>query len=75
MIWDKVKEQLGTCWEQLRKNKNPTPSPAPKGKEKKRTYVPLGALAYFLKSTLRQKKKYENSNISPFKNIVFQKIL
>jgi hypothetical protein len=32
------------------------------------------ALPFTLESILRQKKKnYENSNISPFKNIIFQK--
>jgi hypothetical protein len=33
------------------------------------------ALQLTLKSILRQKKNYENSNISPCKNIFFQKIL
>jgi hypothetical protein len=28
---------------------------------------------FTLKSILRQKKNYENSNISPYKNIIFQK--
>jgi hypothetical protein len=31
------------------------------------------ALPFTLKGMLRQKKKYENSNISPCKNIIFQK--
>jgi hypothetical protein len=31
------------------------------------------ALPFALKSILRQKKNYENSNISPCKNIVFKK--
>jgi hypothetical protein len=30
---------------------------------------------YIKKGTLRQKKNYENPNISPCKNIIFQKIL
>jgi len=30
------------------------------------------ALPFTLKSILRQKKNYENSNISPRKNIIFQ---
>ncbi len=35
-----------------------------------------GALPFTLKSTyLRAKKNYENSNISPYKNIIFKKIL
>jgi len=33
------------------------------------------ALPFTLKSILRQKKNYENSNISPCKNIIFKKIL
>ncbi len=33
------------------------------------------ALPFTLKSMLRQKKNYENSNISPSKNIIFKKIL
>jgi tRNA/tmRNA/rRNA uracil-C5-methylase (TrmA/RlmC/RlmD family) len=31
------------------------------------------ALPFTLKSTLRQKKNYENSNISPCKNITYKK--
>jgi hypothetical protein len=31
------------------------------------------ALPFTLKSILRQKKNYGNSNISPYKNIIFQK--
>jgi hypothetical protein len=31
------------------------------------------ALPFTLKSILRQKKNYENSNISPLKNIIFKK--
>jgi hypothetical protein len=31
------------------------------------------ALPFTLKSTLRQKKNYGNSNISPYKNIIFKK--
>jgi hypothetical protein len=31
------------------------------------------ALPFTLKSILRQKKNYENSNISPCKNVIFQK--
>jgi hypothetical protein len=31
------------------------------------------ALPFTLKNILRQKKNYENSNISPCKNIIFQK--
>jgi hypothetical protein len=31
------------------------------------------ALPFTLKSILRQKKNYENSNISPCKNIIFKK--
>jgi hypothetical protein len=33
------------------------------------------ALPFTLKSILRQKKNYGNSNISPFKNIIFNKSL
>jgi hypothetical protein len=33
------------------------------------------ALPFILKSTLRQKKNYGNSNISPCKNIILKKIL
>jgi hypothetical protein len=33
------------------------------------------ALPFTLKFILRQKKNYENSNISPCKNIIFKKIL
>jgi hypothetical protein len=33
------------------------------------------ALPFTLKSFLRQEKNYENSNISPCKNIIFIKIL
>jgi hypothetical protein len=33
------------------------------------------ALPFTFKSILRQKKNYENSNISPCKNIIFKKIL
>jgi hypothetical protein len=32
-------------------------------------------LAIYIKNILRQKKKDENSNISPCKNIIFKKIL
>jgi hypothetical protein len=32
------------------------------------------ALPFTLKSILRQKENYENSNISPWKNIIFKKI-
>ncbi len=35
--------------------------------------VTLVALPLTLKSILRQKKNYENSNISPGKNIIFKK--
>jgi hypothetical protein len=31
------------------------------------------ALPFTFKSILKQKKKYENSNISPWKNIIFKK--
>jgi hypothetical protein len=34
-----------------------------------------GALPFTLKSILRQKKNYGNSNISPSKNIIFKKVL
>jgi hypothetical protein len=46
-----------------------------KGKNKKRETrgVSHSGLAITLKSILRQKKNHGNSNISPFKNIVFQK--
>jgi hypothetical protein len=33
----------------------------------------IAALPFTLKSILRQKKNYENSNISSCKNIIFQK--
>jgi hypothetical protein len=33
-----------------------------------------GLAIYIKKSILRRKKKYENSNISPCKNIIFKKI-
>jgi hypothetical protein len=33
------------------------------------------ASPFTLKSILRQKKKYGNSNISPYKNIILKKIL
>jgi hypothetical protein len=33
------------------------------------------ALPFTLKSVLMEKKNYGNSNISPCKNIIFQKIL
>jgi hypothetical protein len=33
------------------------------------------ALPFTLKNTLRQKKNYENSNISPCKNITYKKFL
>jgi hypothetical protein len=33
------------------------------------------ALPFTFKSILRQAKKYGNSNVSPFKNIIFKKIL
>jgi hypothetical protein len=33
------------------------------------------ALPFTLKSISRQKKNYENSNISPCKNIIFKRIL
>jgi hypothetical protein len=33
------------------------------------------ALPLTLKNILRQKKNYENSNVSPWKNIIFKKIL
>jgi hypothetical protein len=33
------------------------------------------ALPFTLKSILRRKKNYGNSNISPWKNIIFKKML
>jgi hypothetical protein len=33
------------------------------------------ALQFTFKSILRQKKNYDNANISPFKNIIFKTIL
>jgi len=40
--------------------------------EKQGVYLTV-ALPFTLKSILRQKKNYENSNISSCKNIIFQK--
>jgi hypothetical protein len=37
--------------------------------------VALWPCSFTLKSTLRQKKNYGNSNISPCKNIIFKKTL
>jgi hypothetical protein len=37
--------------------------------------TPQITLVYIFKKILRQKKNYENSNISPCKNIIFKKIL
>jgi hypothetical protein len=44
--------------------------------EKKQGVCDIVALPFTAKSISRQKKKnYENSNISPCKNTIFQKIL
>jgi hypothetical protein len=50
----------------------PTPGTALK---RKQGVFHTVALPFTLKSILRQKKNYENSNISPCKNIIFKKIL
>jgi hypothetical protein len=43
------------------------------GTGKNKGCVTLWALPFALKSILRQKKNYGNSNISPCKNILFKK--
>jgi len=44
-------------------------------KQNKQGMCQTMALPFALKSILRQKKNYENSNISAYKNIIFKKIL
>jgi len=42
-------------------------------KPQKQGVCHIVALPFTLKSILRQKKNYRNSNISPFKNLIFKK--
>jgi hypothetical protein len=44
-------------------------------KYKKQGVFHIVTLPFTLKNILRQKKNYENSNISPYKNINFKKIV
>jgi hypothetical protein len=51
------------------------PVRVPKKYKEKQELCHIVPLPFTLKSILRQKKNYGNSNISPCKNIIFPKIL
>jgi len=68
-----VRESLERCAKCKPKSDDP-PTPGTALKRKQGLFHTV-ALPFTLKSILRQKKNYENSNISPCKNIIFKKIL
>jgi hypothetical protein len=71
-ILKKVRNASEDEWRKLRRQRASNPNPRFKTQQKQGVCHTV-ALAFTLKSVLRQKKNYGNSNISPCKTIILKK--